>query len=129
MSSSKRESILAAIKTALLAATQTPAANNVYRSRIEALSSGMLPAIIVRPGPADTPNEDTNNKVNRVLEVELLVLMEGDVPDSLADPTVVAAHAKVMADRTVGGLAIDVEELTTRFSFDRADKDSVEVSM
>lgn len=129
--SSKREQILAKFKTVLLAATQTPAGNNVFRSRMEAMTAAMLPAIIVRPRPggSDVPTEDTNGKTNRELDVEVLVLQQGAVPDLLADPTVVAAHAKIMADRTLGGLAIDVLEAPTLFSFDRAEKDAVEVSM
>lgn len=129
MTASVRERILDKFKTTLLAVTQTPAGDNVYRSRQEALASSMLPAIIVRPGSNDTPTEDTNGKVNRLLDVEILVLQEGDIPDSLADATVTAAHAKIMADRTLGALAIDVEEGPTRWTFDRADKDSVEISI
>ena len=129
MTTSVREAILAKLKTVLLAAPQTPAATHVYRSRLEALAGDMLPAIIVRPGQHDIPNEDTNGKVNRQFDFELLVLMEGEVPDSLADPTVVSAHAKIMADRTLGGLALDVAEGPTSWRFDQAEKDCVEVSM
>jgi hypothetical protein len=129
MTTSVREAVLAKFKTVLLAATQTPAGANVYRSRLEALTSSMLPAIIVRPGQNDIPNEDTNGKVNREFDVEILVLTEGDVPDSLADPTIISAHAKIMADRTLGGLAIDIYEGRTSWRFDQAEKDSVEVSI
>ncbi len=130
MTTSVREAILAKFQTLLLAAPQTAAGANVYRSRLEALTSGQLPAIIVRPGQSDVPNEDTNGKVNREFEVEVLVLMEGDVPDSLADPTVVGAHAKIMADRTLGSLAIDTSEGPTGpWRFDQAEQDAVEVTL
>ena len=45
----------------------------------------------------------------------MTVLSSGDVPDEQADNTIVSVHAKMMADLTLGGEAIDIQPTTVNF--------------
>lgn len=99
---SKREQILSAVATLLTGAT--PAGANVFRSRVTAIGRGDAPAIIVRP-EEDIPEKQFAGMVISTAAVAIDVYTRGDVPDQLADPIIVAAHAWIMADPTLGGLA------------------------
>lgn len=97
--SSKREQILTALVTMLTGVTP-----NVFRSRVTAIDRAISPAIIVRP-EEDIPEKQFYGVVISTLAVAIDVYTRGDVPDQLADPIIVAAHALIMADPTIGGLA------------------------
>jgi hypothetical protein len=56
------------------------------------------------------------------LTVRVAVIVRGDVPDQLADPIVESAHAKIMADLTLGGYAIDVQPQSVSFDLIEADQ-------
>jgi len=96
---SKREQILAAVKTKL--ATLTGVA--VYRSRLTAATreEGL---VIVLSWETDTPEGKSNALIPWQLGIAVRVIARGAEPDSLADATTVAAHAKVMEDENLGGL-------------------------
>lgn len=99
---SKREQILSALEAMLIGAT--PAGANVFRSRVIAVGRAESPAIIVRP-EEDIPEKQFAGMVISSVTVAIDVYTRGDVPDQLADPIIVAAHARIMADPAVGGLA------------------------
>ncbi|WP_025041026.1 hypothetical protein [Nitrosospira briensis] len=99
---SKREQILSALVT-LLTGT-TPAGASVFRSRVTAIGRDESPAIIVRP-EEDIPEKQFAGVTIATLAVAIDVYTRGDVPDQLADPIIVAAHARIMVDPTLGGLA------------------------
>ena len=122
----KRESILAAIRTALTGTTGV--STRIYRSRVEPLARGELPAIVVEPA-TDTAEQNTSlPTLDWTLTVRISVIVRGNVPDQLADPIVESLHAKVMADLTLGGHAYDVQPLAVSFDIVEADQPSGVIS-
>ncbi|MGA1114642.1 MAG: hypothetical protein ACO3TI_06815, partial [Aquiluna sp.] len=61
-------------------------------------------------------------KLDATLRVRVVVIVRGSVPDQLADPTIVDLHSRIMADLTLGGLAIDVQPALTSFNLVEADQ-------
>lgn len=118
----KREQILAQLKTLLLAATQTPAGDNVYRSRARPIPKGAALAINIVPA-ADPPDHFATGALDWALTVDIQIHARGDEPDRLADPTVISVHSKLVGDFTLGGLAIGIEPGPVSFDFDDADQD------
>ena len=102
---SRREQILAHVAAALAGTVQV--GNRIYRSRVEAFSRDEAPAIVVEPGP-DRAQEYSNCRIDWTLELIVAVYSRGQIPDQLADPIVVDVHSRLMADRSLGGLAIDI---------------------
>jgi len=116
----KREQILAAIGTAL--ATTTGVSGRVYRSRVTAVQRAESPAIVVEP-ISDTPTQNTSlPTLDWRMRVRVSVIVRGDVPDQLADPVIESMHAKMVADLTLGGLAIDVQPDEVSFNLVDADQ-------
>jgi hypothetical protein len=119
---SRREQILSAIATAL--ATTEGVSGRVYRSRVEAFSRNEAPAIIIEPGP-DRAQTYSICKLDWTLDILVVVHTRGQIPDQLADPILVDAHDKLMADRTLGGLAIDIVPTLSDPQRDKADLTSL----
>jgi hypothetical protein len=116
----KRETILAAIRTALIGTTGV--GTRIYRSRVEPLARGESPAIVVEP-VSDTAEQNTSlPTLDWSLTVRVAVIVRGDIPDQLGDPIVEDAHSKIMADLTLGGYAIDVQPQSVNFDFMEADQ-------
>ena len=118
---SKREQILAAIKTNL--ANTTGVGTRIYRSRVEALTRSETPPIIIEP-VSDTPQDTNsfNNKITWEFKIRISVIARGSTPDNVADPTIESLHTKVLNDPSIGGLAIDVRPSTTTFELLEADE-------
>jgi len=118
---SKREQILAALKTKLTGTTGV--AKRIYRSRPEAFAKAETPAIVLEP-VSDTPLDITgiNDRITRELRVRISVIVRGAIPDKVADPTNVSLYSKVMTDTSVNGLAIDIKPSTTTFEIIEADQ-------
>jgi hypothetical protein len=103
----KREQILTAIASAL--ATTAGVNGRVYRSRVTAMQRAESPAIVIEP-ISDTPTQNTSlPTLDWRMRVRVTVIVRGDVPDQLADPIIEDMHAKMVADLTLGGYAIDVQ--------------------
>ena len=116
----KRETILAAIRTALIGTTGV--STRIYRSRVEPLARGESPAIVVEP-VSDTAAQNTAlPTLDWSLTVRVAIIVRGDIPDQLADPIVASAHSKIMADLTLGGYAIDVQPQSVSFDLMEADQ-------
>ena len=117
---SKREQILAALKTTL--AGTTGVSTRIYRSRIEPITNGESPAVVIEP---ITDEPSTNNssylKIDWTLRVRIVVIIRGSIPDSVGDPTVESLFTKVLTDPTVGGLAKDIRPATQTFEVLEAD--------
>lgn len=97
--SSAREAILQAVVAVL--GNSTP----VYRSRVEALSQGDLPAIVVMPGDEQVsfPGRGMAQRNFNVL-VEFHAQASATLSaDQVIDPLIVAAHAALMLNDTLGG--------------------------
>ena len=116
----KRESILAAVKTALTGTAGV--GTRIYRSRVDPLSRGESPAIIVEP-ISDTPEQNTSlPTLDWTLRIRVVVIERSNVPDQAADDTIEDMHSKIMADLTLGGHAIDVRPAQTSFQLLEADQ-------
>ena len=116
----KRETILAAIRTALIGTTGV--STRIYRSRVEPISRGESPAIVVEPISDSAEQNTALPTLDWSLTVRVAVIVRGDIPDQVADPTVESAHAKIMADLTLGGYAIDVQPINVNFELQEADQ-------
>tara|TARA_R100000750_G_C2317591_1_gene85016 strand:- start:97 stop:522 length:426 start_codon:yes stop_codon:yes gene_type:complete len=116
----KRESILAAVKTALTGTAGV--GTRVYRSRVDPLSRGESPAIIVEP-ISDTPEQNTSlPTLDWTLRIRVVVIERSNVPDQAADDTIEDMHSKLMSDLTLGGRAIDIQPAQTTFQLLEADQ-------
>lgn len=116
----KRETILAAIRTALTGTTGV--STRIYRSRVEPLTRGESPAIVVEP-VSDTAEQNTAlPTLDWSLTVRVAIIVRGDVPDQIADPIVQSMHSKMMADLSLGGYAIDVQPISVSFDLMEADQ-------
>jgi diphthamide biosynthesis methyltransferase len=116
----KRELILEAIKTALTSSATLGA--TVYRSRVTPLARGESPAVIVEPVRNDVEQNTCLPTLDHSMQVRVAVIVRGDIPDQLADPVIAAAHSAIMADLTLGGIAIDVQPGETEFTMQDADQ-------
>jgi hypothetical protein len=117
--STKRELILTAIRTALTGTTGV--GTRIYRSRVEPLARAESPALIVEP-VSDTPAQNTSlPTLDWSLGVRVVVIIRNNVPDQAADPIIDSLHSKLMADLTLGGIAIDIQPGTTEFTLQEGD--------
>ena len=116
----KRETILAAVRTALTGTTGV--STRIYRSRVEPMARAESPAIVIEP-VNDTAQQNTSlPTLDWSLTVRVSVIVRGSIPDQLADPIVESLHAKLMADLTLGGVAIDVQPQAVTFELVEADQ-------
>lgn len=118
----KRETILAAVRTALTGTSGV--STRIYRSRVEPLARGELPAIVVEP-VSDTAVQNTSlPTLDWSLTIRVVVIVRGNIPDQVADPIVQDMHSKLMADLTLGGYAIDIQPQSVDFKLEEADQPS-----
>ena len=120
-----REQILDHIKTTVLPGA-VQVGSRIYRSRAQAYSRSEAPAITVSPGednPVNAPRTTgaSLGRLDQVLPVLIEIYVRGDVPDQLADTIGVDVHARMMADRSLGGLAHDVQPDGWRPEYEQAD--------
>jgi hypothetical protein len=116
----KRETILAAVRTALTGTTGV--GSRIYRSRVEPMARAESPAIVVEP-VSDTAQQNTSlPTLDWSLTIRVAVIVRGAIPDQIADPVVESLHAKLMADLTLGGVAIDVQPQSVNFEMVEADQ-------
>lgn len=115
----KREQILAAIRTRLTGTASV--GNRIWRTRVEPVPREESPAIIVEPVKDSPALETYVSTLDWTLDVRVTVVTRGPVPDQLADPIIESLHARLMADTTLGGLAIDILPTGVNFLFAEAD--------
>jgi hypothetical protein len=115
----KRETILAAIRTALTGTTGV--GTRIWRTRVEPIPREESPAIVVEP-LTDSARIETNlATLTWSMTVRVSVIVRGAIPDQVADPIVQSLHSKLMADYTLGGYAMDILPLAVTFNFSEAD--------
>ena len=118
---SKREQILAKIKTNL--AGTTGVGTRIYRSRIEPMTRGESPSLVIEFITDDpSVNSATYLKIDWTLRVRIVVVVRSQTPDTTADATVESLHTKMVSDPTLGGLAVDVRPATVSFDVVEADQ-------
>ena len=125
MTASIREQILNHLAISTLPGTVL-VGSRIYRSRAQAYSRSESPAISISPGDENPVNAPRTigaslGRLDNVLPVLIEIYVRGDVPDQLADPIGVDVHARMMADRTLGGLAHDVQPDGWAPQYDPAD--------
>jgi len=114
-----REQILSALRTTLTGTTGV--GTRIYRSRVEPIARAESPAIIIEP-VSDTPAQNTSlPKLDHTLTVRVVIIVRDNTPDQAADPVIDSIHKKLMADLTIGGLAIDIQPGQTEFTMESAD--------
>lgn len=116
----KRENILAAIRTALT--DTTGVGTRIYRTRVDPVARAESPAIIVQPIRDVCVQTTSLPKLDWTMTVRITVIERADIPDQAADDTVESLHGKVMNDLTLGGYAHDIVPVRTEFEFIEADK-------
>ena len=117
MADTRRELILTRIKSNLDAISGA----TVYRSRVEPLARGEVPAVIVEP-VNDQPT-DTNffDKLDWSMRVRVTTLVRATLPDDSSDTYSQQVHSLLMADQTVNGYALDLTPDRTDFELYEAD--------
>ena len=118
---SKREQILAKIKTNLTGTTGV--GTRIYRSRVEPMTRVETPSLVVEfVTDEPTVNSATYLKLDWTLRVRIVVIVRSQTPDTTADPTIESLHTKIVSDPTLGGLALDVRPLTVTFDVVEGDQ-------
>ena len=121
MTASKREQILAAIATTL--AGTTGVSTRIYRSRVEAFARNEAPALVIEPGTDNAAEEVVSTcKIDWRLTVLVAVYTRGAIPDQLADPIIKDLHSKLLTDRTLGGLVMDIWPVSVDPQMEKADQ-------
>ena len=115
----KRESIMQALFTALSGTTGV--GTRIYRSRVEPVARAESPALVLEPGIDAVEQNTCLPTLDHLLTVRVVVIVRATVPDQTADPIIQSLHSKIMADLTLGGLAIDVQPGPTEFTLEQAD--------
>ena len=117
---SKREQILAKIKTLLTGTTGV--GTRIYRNRVTALAKSETPSIILEFITDDPSiNTSTIDILDWTLRIRIVVMVRHKTPDTKADATIKSLHAKIVTDPTLGGLAIDIRPSTVSFEAVEAD--------
>lgn len=117
----KRKQILAALKTLL--ESGTPVAANIERERARPWDADIALAINIVPDADPQVETGGYSHTDRQLSVDFQITARGDQPTDQADATVEALHNRLMSDRTLGGLAIDIQAGDNDFEWDDADRD------
>jgi hypothetical protein len=103
------------IRNALVALfTATPvagvAAAAVYTDWRFAIKPIDLPAIAVELGDEIAPQRVLIGALDRTLQAKVSIITAGDDATTAADTIVAEAHRRLVADLTLGGLAMDVKQ-------------------
>jgi hypothetical protein len=88
-----------------------------------AISREQCPALVVFP-ESEAITERANDRVTRELTVRVVALARAvppAIPESEADRLLTAAHAALMADGTLGGLALGIREQECDWEVEDAD--------
>ena len=118
---SKREQILAKIKTNLTGTTGV--GTRIYRSRVEPMTRDESPSLVVEfVTDEPTVNSATYLKLDWTLRLRVVVIVRSSTPDTTGDATVESLHTKIVSDPTLGGLSIDVKPSTVTFDVFEADQ-------
>jgi hypothetical protein len=103
----KRERIMSAVAASLVDAVGVDC--RVYRSRTEAFSRNESPALVVEPGLDSAASEPVSTcKIDWTFQLIIAVYTRGAIPDQVADPVIMSVHHRLMSDRSIGGLAMDL---------------------
>jgi hypothetical protein len=105
---------------AALAGT-TGVGTRIYRSRVEPVARAESPALVLEPVNDVVEQNTCLPTLDHTLTIRVVVIVRANVPDQTADPIVQSLHSKIVADLSLGGLAIDVQPGPTEFTLEQAD--------
>jgi len=117
-----REQILLAALAAVRPHAESLGAT-LHRSPTAAISREQCPALVVFP-ESESITERANDRVTRELTVRLVALARAvppAIPETEADRLITAAHAALLADRNLGGLALGLREQECEWDVEDAD--------
>ena len=117
-----REQLLLAVLDAVRPAAASLGAT-LHRSPALAISREQCPALVVFP-ESESITERVNDRVTRELTVRIVALARAVPPASAeteADRLLTAAHAALLADRNLGGLALGIREQECEWDVEDAD--------
>ena len=117
-----RERILLAVLAAVRAPV-TALGATLHRSPTVAIAREQSPALVVFP-ESEQISERANDRVTRKLTVRLVALARAvppAAPETQADLILTAAHAALMANRNLGGLALGIREQDCDWDIEDAD--------
>ena len=117
-----REQILLALLAAVRPHAQSLGAT-LHRSPTVAIGREQCPALVVFP-ESESITERANDRVTRELTVRVVALARAVppvMPETEADRLLAAAHAALLADRNLGGLALGIRELECEWDVEDAD--------
>lgn len=124
MMRSVRERIVTDV-LARLAAAVAPAA--VHRQPTTALQRASTPALVVMID-GDAPTQRSNTRMGRVLSLRIIALAR-DTTDgyAVADDLICKAHAALLTDPSLGGIAHGIEEGEADWQAEDADVDAIAI--
>ncbi len=96
---------------------------SIHRSPAVAIEREHCPALVLFP-ETDQITERANDRVTRELTVRITALARAIpplLPETQADALLTAAHAAVMADVNLAGLALGIREIDAEFDIEDAD--------
>ncbi len=128
MPNSIREQILQAAVDRIASVVGALSAE-VHRSPTVALTREQAPAVVLFP-ESDEVTDRPNDRVERQLVVRLVSLARGKTPtppETEADALLVAAHAALMGETTLGGLALGIVEIDCEWEVEDADATAVAI--
>lgn len=117
-----REQILLAVVAALRLTAESLGAT-LHRSPTVAISREQCPALVVFP-ESEAITGRANARVTRELTLRITALARAVAPvapETEADQLLTAAHAALMADVNLGGLALGTKELECEWDVEDAD--------
>ena len=122
MTQSIRERILQAI-VGVLTPVATDQAATVWRTPSVSITREQCPALVVFP-ESESLGDRANDRVTRELTVRITALTRAvppDIAETQADALLCAAHAALMVDTNLGGLALGIREVESEWEVDDAD--------
>lgn len=98
-------------------------AATVWRTPSVAITREQCPALVVVP-ESESISDRANDRVTRELTVRITALVRAvppSVAETQADALLCTAHAALMLDTNLGGLAIGIREIESEWEIDDAD--------
>jgi hypothetical protein len=115
--STKRELIMAALKTKLDTISGLPC----FRSRVYPFKNNKIPAVVIEPVKEGADNS-TISKLDWDLIFTATLFVKGETPDSVGDAYMSSIHSKIMEDRSLGDLCMDIVPYGTEYDFQNGDQ-------
>jgi hypothetical protein len=112
-----REKIISKVQQILEAiASPVNLSSKVERNLKVAIGRSEAPLVSVEP-IVDDPNNESIQRVTWTLKIRISLIVRGLIPDQVADPIIESIHEAIMADITLGGLAMGIEPGPVNFEF------------